>query len=67
MKSTVTRRSFTTAAAVSTMSALSASRVYGANNKVRLGFIGCGNRGDQLIDAFNETPNACSDGVVRSQ
>lgn len=56
MKSKVSRRSFTTAAAVGTMSALSASRVYGANNKVLLGFIGCGNRGDQLIDAFNATP-----------
>jgi predicted dehydrogenase len=33
-------------------SALSASRVMGANEKIRLGFIGVGNRGDQNIDAF---------------
>ena len=58
MKSPMTRRTFTSAAAVTTMTALSASRVYGANNLVRLGFIGCGNRGDQLLDAFLETANA---------
>lgn len=58
MKSPISRRTFNSAAAVTAMSALSASRVYGANNIVRLGFIGCGNRGDQLIDAFIETPNA---------
>src|SRR5262245_4766504 len=32
--------------------ALSASRVVGANDRVRLGFIGLGNRGDQVLDAF---------------
>lgn len=48
----VTRRSFTKAAAVTGLSALSASRVYGANEKIGLGFIGCGNRGDELLDAF---------------
>jgi predicted dehydrogenase len=32
--------------------ALSASRVLGANDRVRLGFIGLGNRGDQVLDAF---------------
>jgi len=58
MKSPMTRRTFTSAAAFTTMTALSASRVYGANNLVRLAFIGCGNRGDQLLDAFIETPNA---------
>lgn len=57
MKSPMTRRTFTSAAAVTTMTALSASRVYGANSQINLGFIGCGYRGDQLLDAFNETLN----------
>ena len=53
--SNITRRSFTqsaiaTTAALST--ALSASRVIGANDRVRVGFIGLGNRGDQVLDAF---------------
>jgi len=56
MKTTMNRRAFTGTAAAFT--ALSASRVYGANQQVRLGFIGCGNRGDQLLDAFLETTNA---------
>lgn len=41
--------------AVGTVAALSASSyraVAGANEQIRLGFIGVGNRGDQLIDAF---------------
>lgn len=58
MKSPMTRRTFTSAAAVTAMTALSASRVYGANDRVNLAFIGCGNRGDQLLEAFMETPNA---------
>ncbi|HEY7509717.1 MAG TPA: Gfo/Idh/MocA family oxidoreductase, partial [Vicinamibacteria bacterium] len=32
--------------------ALSARRVLGANDRVRLGFIALGNRGDQVLDAF---------------
>jgi predicted dehydrogenase len=32
--------------------ALSARRVRGANDRVRLGFIALGNRGDQVLDAF---------------
>lgn len=58
MKTSMNRRTFQTAAAATAMTALSYSRIYGANDIVRLGFIGCGNRGDQLLDAFNETPNA---------
>ncbi|MBL8825279.1 MAG: Gfo/Idh/MocA family oxidoreductase [Planctomycetia bacterium] len=56
MKTTMNRRTFT--GAVASLTALSASRVYGANQQVRLGFIGCGNRGDQLLDAFLDTTNA---------
>ncbi len=54
MSSKITRRSFTTAAAgaLTALSAASVSRVLGANDRIRLGFIGVGNRGDQLLDAF---------------
>src|SRR5512143_2901976 len=49
----ITRREFTrTLAAVGTTAALSSFRVLGANDRVRLGFIGLGNRGDQVLDAF---------------
>ncbi len=51
--SKLTRRSFTTTATLAGLgSALSASRVWGANERIRLGFIGLGNRGDQVLDAF---------------
>ncbi len=53
--SRITRRDFTksaTAGAALTATALSASRTYGANDRVRVGFIGLGNRGDQVLDAF---------------
>ena len=53
----VTRRQFgatagKTAAAALLASAASTRRVLGANDRVRLGFIGLGNRGDQVLDAF---------------
>jgi predicted dehydrogenase len=46
------RRDFTKAGAAGVLTALSAGRVLGANQRVRLGFIGLGNRGDQVLDAF---------------
>jgi predicted dehydrogenase len=47
------RRTFAKTAALAGVStALSAGRVFGANDRVRLGFIGLGNRGDQVLDAF---------------
>ncbi len=46
---TTNRRTFVAAAA---LTAASYSRVLGANDTIRLGFIGVGNRGDQLLDAF---------------
>jgi predicted dehydrogenase len=54
MPSTINRRTFTKAAAgaLTALTAASASRVLGANERLRLGFIGVGNRGDQLLDAF---------------
>jgi predicted dehydrogenase len=50
--STVTRRNFVRAATAA--SALSYGRILGANDRVRMGFIGLGNRGDQVHDAFLE-------------
>jgi predicted dehydrogenase len=49
----VTRREFGKAAAAAWMgTAVGSTRVRGANDRVRLGFIGVGNRGDQVLDAF---------------
>jgi predicted dehydrogenase len=48
----MTRRHFTRAAALST--ALSYSRILGAADRIRMGYIGLGNRGDQVHDAFLE-------------
>jgi len=45
------RRTFSTTAA---MTALSYSRVMGANGRLQMGYIGVGNRGDQVHDAFLE-------------
>jgi predicted dehydrogenase len=48
-----TRRQLVKAgAAAGVLTALSAGRVLGANDRIRLGFIGLGNRGDQVLDAF---------------
>jgi predicted dehydrogenase len=58
----MTRRDFTrTAAAVgltTAVPALSAERAPGANERVRLGCIGLGNRGDQVLDAFLQHKDA---------
>ncbi len=52
MADVITRRTFVkTGAAIAAGAALASSRAYGANERVRLGFIGVGNRGGQLIDA----------------
>jgi predicted dehydrogenase len=62
MANTINRRTFTkSAAAAGTLAALQAAglgTVLGANERVRLGFIGVGNRGDQLLDAFLVHPDA---------
>lgn len=54
MTTRIDRRSFgKNVAAVGTLAAMSASaHALGANERVRLGFIGVGNRGDQLLDGF---------------
>ncbi len=49
----VTRRQFgRTAAAAWMATAMSQGRIMGANDRIRVGFIGVGNRGDQVLDAF---------------
>jgi len=58
----MTRRDFAKGAALAT--AASYSRILGANDKVRMGYIGLGNRGDQVHDGFlefsdNETVAVC--------
>jgi predicted dehydrogenase len=51
--SSLSRRDFTkTIAAAGATTALGNLAVLGANDRVRLGFIGLGNRGDQVLDAF---------------
>src|SRR5271169_4140766 len=53
--SKITRRTFGKAATLAGVgTALGASKVLGGNDRVRLGFIGLGNRGDQVLDAFLE-------------
>src|SRR5437660_1208976 len=48
-----TRRDFTKSLVLAgATTALGAARVLGANERVRLGLIGLGNRGDQVLDAF---------------
>lgn len=48
-----TRREFTkTIVWAGAATALGATRAAGANERIRLGFIGVGNRGDQVLDAF---------------
>ena len=56
MSSTLTRRDFVRAATVAAVGA-SASRVRGANDRLRLGFIGVGNRGSQLLAATLSNPD----------
>ena len=48
----VSRRDFARSTGVAT--ALSYSRIFGANDRVGVGYIGLGNRGDQVHDAFLE-------------
>lgn len=62
-RQTVTRRDFVkqasaTAAAGLTLPASSYSKVLGANDRVRLGIIGPGARGQELMRAFLQAPNA---------
>jgi predicted dehydrogenase len=55
MATETTRRQFARLTA-GTMTALSASRVLGANDRIRMGLIGCGNRGSQIWSIFLKQP-----------
>jgi predicted dehydrogenase len=49
----ISRREFTKrTAAAGLAAALSSTRILGANDRIRVGFIGVGNRGDQVLDGF---------------
>ena len=37
---------------INTLSSAKQGRIAGANDKIRMGFIGIGNRGSQLLDLF---------------
>jgi predicted dehydrogenase len=59
MMTQITRRDFTAGAAVAGLAAMaSTTRSQEASNRIRLGFIGLGNRGDQVLDAFLAHPDA---------
>ncbi|HEY5911060.1 MAG TPA: Gfo/Idh/MocA family oxidoreductase [Verrucomicrobiae bacterium] len=59
MNTSWSRRDFTkTVVLAGAGTALAAARAAGANERVRLGFIGVGNRGDQVLDAFLKQPDA---------
>ncbi len=59
MSERISRRRFTGAGAAALgWTALSASRVDGANDRIRLGFIGVANRGGQLIKSFRRHDDA---------
>ncbi len=55
-----TRRDFVkqTAIGVAAMAALSPARVLGANDRVRVGMIGVGGRGQELLKQVQQVPNA---------
>ena len=64
LKNQVSRRTFVKTAAVAAatvtafQTAASYNRVYGANDRVRVGFLGVANRGSQDIDAFRDHADA---------
>lgn len=59
MSGPMTRRTFAKAGVAATfgLTALQASRVLGANDRVRLGVIGTGNRGCQVLEFFLKHPD----------
>ncbi len=55
---TLSRRGFVrSTAAVGVASAISSMRILGANERIRVGFIGIGNRGSQLLELFMPNPD----------
>jgi hypothetical protein len=56
----VTRRTFLSTSVAATLGGLAAaapSRALGANDRIRVGFIGVGNRGSQLLEIFMKQPD----------
>ena len=49
MNGTITRRGFLAVSTAGALTAVSARRVHGADDTLRLGLIGCGNRGTELL------------------
>ena len=72
MRKTITRRQFGKSGAVAAagLAAASAARVLGANERIRLGFIGVGNRGGQVLDdargALGDSPRQGQERVARA-
>lgn len=59
MTEKISRRTFTKAGVVSLgLTAANAKRVLGANDRIRLGFIGVANRGSQLLTAILQHDDA---------
>jgi predicted dehydrogenase len=58
MKSGVNRRTFSMTTAAAAALSVAPSSVLGANDQIRLGFIGVGNRGCQLLKGFVAQPDA---------
>lgn len=60
MNKKISRRTFgkKSAAAIFALTAAQAGRVRGANERIRLGFIGVGGRGQQLLAAFSQHADA---------
>ncbi len=58
MKSNLTRRTFHGAALTAAAASLAPASALGANDRLRLGFIGVGNRGCQLLKGFLAHPDA---------
>jgi predicted dehydrogenase len=51
------RRQFLQGAAATSLTAVSAGRVYGANDRVNVGWIGCGTRGRTVAPLMRQAPN----------
>ena len=58
MKTQLTRRQFTAATIATALTAKNLRAAAGSNETIRLGFIGVGNRGDQLLDYFKPHSDA---------
>src|SRR5438105_8784898 len=58
------RRNFLKHATAAGMTALSASRILGANDRINIGLIGCGGRGRYVARLMREAPNVAYTAVA---